>query len=300
MLNGVINVYKEEGFTSNDAVAKLRGILRMRKIGHAGTLDPAAVGVLPVLLGSACRISEYMTEHTKSYRASLRLGVTTDTQDMTGQILSERPYGHLTEEEIISCLKSFTGGYEQVPPMYSAKKVDGVRLYDLARQGKEVERSSVFVGITSMEIEEISLPYVTFSVECSKGTYIRTLCHDAGQRLGTGGAMEKLIRTRVGDFRIEEALTLSEIEKARDAGALGKYIIPTGDALGDLPSLRADERTEKLIRNGNPVAARALSYASLTDGEKVRLYLPDGSFAGLYRYEASERRLKPLKMLFDL
>ena len=178
MWNGLLNVYKEAGYTSNDVVARLRGILRQKKIGHTGTLDPAAVGVLPVLLGTACRLSEYLTDHDKTYRAVLRLGVTTDTQDMTGTVLNEAGQAQLqalSERGIAQAALFFQGGYDQVPPMYSAKQIGGKRLYDLAREGKVVERKPVHVEIPKIEIEEISLPLVTLKIDCSKGTYIRTL-----------------------------------------------------------------------------------------------------------------------------
>ena len=198
MFNGIINVYKEEGFTSNDVVAKLRGILHQRKIGHAGTLDPAAVGVLPVLLGSGCRISEYMMDHDKTYRAKLLLGVTTDTQDTTGTVLESRDVSTLSEKDVTEAVLSFQGEYDQIPPMYSAKQINGKRLYDLAREGITVERRPVRVKIDALRIESVALPEVTFTVDCSKGTYIRTLCADIGEKLGCGGALAHLSRIRVG------------------------------------------------------------------------------------------------------
>ena len=179
-MDGIINVYKEKGFTSHDVVAKLRGILRMKKIGHTGTLDPAAEGVLPVCLGKGTRLCDMLTDKTKTYRAVLLLGKETDTQDTTGAVQAEYPV-HVTEEEVREAILSFLGDYMQIPPMYSALKVNGKKLYELARQGKEVEREARPVQILDIQIESIELPRVTFSVSCSKGTYIRTLCYEHRQ-----------------------------------------------------------------------------------------------------------------------
>ena len=219
MYNGIINVYKEAGFTSHDVVAKLRGILRQKKIGHTGTLDPDAVGVLPVCLGSGTRLCDMLTDWNKEYIAELRLGVTTDTQDLSGQVLTQAPaesLDALSPAKVEEAIKSFQGKYDQIPPMYSALKVNGKKLYELAREGKEIERKARTVEITELEILESSLPVVKMRVVCSKGTYIRTLCHDIGEKLGVGGAMQSLQRSRVGIFRVEDALTLSKLEKLRD------------------------------------------------------------------------------------
>ena len=207
-MDGIINVYKEKGFTSHDVVAKLRGILRMKKIGHTGTLDPAAEGVLPVCLGKGTRLCDMLTDKTKTYRAVLLLGQETDTQDTTGVVQAEYPV-HVTEEEVRKAIVSFLGDYMQIPPMYSALKVNGKKLYELARQGKEVERQARPVQILDIQIESIDLPRATFFVTCSKGTYIRTLCYDIGRKLGCGGCMESLLRTRVDRFELKDSLTLS-------------------------------------------------------------------------------------------
>lgn len=205
MFHGVINIYKEAGYTSHDVVAKLRGILKQKKIGHTGTLDPAAEGVLPVCLGKGTKLCDMLTDKTKTYRAVLLLGLETDTQDTTGTVLQEQSTESLTESEVRTAVESFVGPYAQMPPMYSALKVNGKKLYELAREGKEIEREARPVEIFSLTIEEIQLPRVTMSVKCSKGTYIRTLCHDIGEKLGCGGCMEYLLRTQVGPFYIEES-----------------------------------------------------------------------------------------------
>lgn len=199
MISGILNIYKEKGYTSHDVVAKLRGIVGQKKIGHTGTLDPDAEGVLPVCLGRATKVCGLLTDKDKTYEAVLLLGRTTDTQDATGQILSERPLisdgREITPEMAKACVMNFEGEYDQVPPMYSALKVNGKKLYELAREGKTVERKSRKVSIRRIRITEIDLPRIRMEVECSKGTYIRTLCHDIGEKLGCGGCMESLLRT---------------------------------------------------------------------------------------------------------
>ena len=212
-MDGVLNIRKEKGYTSFDVVAKLRGILHMKKIGHTGTLDPEAEGVLPVVLGKATKLVDLLTEKQKTYEALLHLGLETDTQDMTGTVLEEKPV-EVTEEDVEAVIREFVGEYQQIPPMYSALKVDGKKLYELAREGKTVERKARTVHFYEIDIKEINLPYVRFSVTCSKGTYIRTLCHDIGQKLGCGGCMEELLRTRSGNFVWEDSMTLAQVEEA--------------------------------------------------------------------------------------
>ena len=190
MINGIVNIYKEKGYTSHDVVAVLRKVVGQKKIGHTGTLDPDATGVLPVCLGRATKVCELLTDHDKTYEALLLLGKTTDTQDISGEVLEERDPGNLTEEEVRSCIESFIGEYDQIPPMYSALKVNGKKLYELAREGKTVERKSRKVQIHGIRILEMNLPHVRMEVDCSKGTYIRTLCHDIGEKLQVGGCME--------------------------------------------------------------------------------------------------------------
>ena len=213
MRNGIINVYKEKGFTSFDVVAKLRGILKQKRIGHTGTLDPDATGVLLVCLGNATKVCDLLTDKDKEYEAVLLLGKTTDTQDISGQVLREAKVT-ASEDEVCRTIQSFVGEYDQIPPMYSALKVNGRKLCDLAREGITVERKARRVTIYSIEILSVCLPEVKMRVHCSKGTYIRTLCQDIGEALGCGGCMRELVRTRVSCFSIEEAQTLAEIEKA--------------------------------------------------------------------------------------
>ena len=235
--SGFLNIYKEAGYTSMDVCAKLRGILGMRKIGHAGTLDPMAEGVLPVALGRATKDIDRIGDGTKTYRAGMLLGVVTDTQDITGNVLkkasemTEQP----SEAEIRNAVLSFVGAYEQLTPMYSARKINGKKLYEYARAGKEVERKKKKVDILSIEIEHIAYPHVVFTVSCTKGTYIRTLCHDIGEKLGTGACMESLVRIKVGDFTADTAVRLLEVEAARDSGSVDSLLsikTPTAVAIG--------------------------------------------------------------------
>ena len=224
-MDGVIVIRKEKGYTSHDVVAKLRGILHMKKIGHTGTLDPDAEGVLPVALGKATRLVDMITDKEKTYEAVMRLGVVTDTQDMSGTVLSEVPEFQVTEEELRTVTESFAGDYMQVPPMYSALKVNGKKLYEFAREGKMVERKPRPVHFYEIEILDIDFPLVHFRVTCSKGTYIRTLCHDIGEELGCGAAMETLLRTKVGRFTLDDAITLAQTEEAVRNGEIEQRIL---------------------------------------------------------------------------
>ena len=221
MMDGIIAVRKEKGYTSHDVVAKLRGILHMKKIGHTGTLDPDAEGVLPVVLGKATKLAEFLTDKDKTYEAVLHLGLETDTQDMTGTVLKELPVS-VTEEQVRAAVSSFLGEQQQIPPMYSALKVNGRKLYEIAREGKTVERKPRTVFFHSIEIQDMELPLVKISVTCSRGTYIRTLCHDIGKKLGCGACMEELVRTRSGQFRLEDSLTLEEIREHQEQGDLDR------------------------------------------------------------------------------
>ncbi len=304
-MNGIINVYKEKGYTSHDVVAKLRGILRQKKIGHTGTLDPQAEGVLPVCLGNATRLCDLLTDKTKEYEAVLRLGVTTDTQDMTGTVLSEAPVT-VTEDDIIYIMSTFKGKIMQVPPMYSALKVDGRKLVDLAREGIEVERKAREIEIYALDILEVNLPLVRFRVNCSKGTYIRTLCQDIGEKAGCGGAMESLLRTRVDRFEVADALTLEQIEQIRDDGKLDEILYPVDDVFLHLTAVTVKNEFRKVIDNGNSLYPKMFSprVEFYTDETKetpsqIRVYNEDGIFYGIYVFDPERRRFKPYKMFLD-
>ncbi len=294
MLDGIFNVYKEKGYTSHDVVARLRGIAGQKKVGHTGTLDPDAEGVLPVCLGKATKVCDVLTDKSKTYQAVLLLGRRTDTQDISGACLEERDTSGLAKETVRRAVESFLGDYMQTPPMYSALKVDGKKLYELAREGKTVERKARKVQIHRIEIRKMDLPRVWIEVECSKGTYIRTLCDDIGELLGVGGCMEELLRTRVGHFRIEDSVRLSELERYREEGTLEEHLIPVDSVFADCPRLDVPERLEPLLYNGNP-----LRLPEGEDGQLVRVYDSRGRFIALYRYQKKKHIYKNEKMFFS-
>lgn len=296
MLNGIIIIHKEAGFTSHDVVAKMRGICKQKKIGHTGTLDPQATGVLPVCLGSGTKLCDMLTDKDKEYVTELLLGVETDTQDTTGSVLKTSP-AEVSCEEVRAAVKSFQGIYHQIPPMYSALKVDGKKLYELARAGKEVERKAREVFIHEIEILEMSLPVVKMRVVCSKGTYIRTLCADIGEKLGCGGTMKSLQRTRVGSFTLEKAVTLEELEAYRDENRLDELLFPVDSAFAGCPKLHVKQEFCRLIDNGNSFFPnQTLEKAVHGAGEWVSVYREDGSFVGVYAYDAARKWYKPVKM----
>lgn len=299
MLNGIIIIDKEAGFTSHDVVAKMRGICRQKKIGHTGTLDPEATGVLPVCLGSGTRLCDMLTDKDKEYVAELLLGVETDTQDTTGQILKENPVD-CTEEEVTDAIMSFLGDYDQVPPMYSALKVDGKKLYELARAGKEIERKPRPVTILKLEILEMQLPVVKIRVACTKGTYIRTLCADIGEKLGCGGTMKSLRRTRVGSFPLEKAVTLSRLEELRDAGELESVLIPVDHSFMESPAIHVKAAFRKLVDNGNAFFPNQTEEEKIFgQGEWVRVYRDDCTFVGIYTFDRDRKWYKPVKMFLE-
>ena len=295
MYDGIINVYKEKGFTSFDVVAKMRGILGQRKVGHTGTLDPAAEGVLLVCAGKGTRLCDMLTDRDKTYHATLLLGTETDTQDTTGTVLSEKSTDFLKEEEVRDAILSFVGEYDQIPPMYSALKVDGKKLYELAREGKEVERKARSVKIHEIIIESVNLPEVDMTVSCSKGTYIRTLCHDIGEKLSVGGCMKGLLRTRAGRFFLEDSLTLSELQILKDQGRLSEAVLPVETVFSEYREIRSEgEELDKLMRNGNPF--RYEKAGSVTDGEPFKAYTAGGQFIGIYEFSEEKRMFYPRKL----
>lgn len=296
MIHGIINVYKEKGYTSHDVVARLRGILGQKRIGHTGTLDPDAEGVLPVCLGKATKVCELLADWDKTYQAILLLGQVTDTQDVSGEILETREVT-ASIKEVYEAIQSFKGEYAQVPPMYSALKVNGKKLYELAREGKTVERKARNVQIREIKIHEIVLPRVSMTVSCSKGTYIRTLCHDIGQKLGCGGCMEQLLRTQVGMFQAEESLRLDEIEVLYDLGQLQEHVAAVDSLFPMYPAVTVKQEYQKLLDNGNELYGRQVGKQGfpVQDGP-VRMYGSNGEFQAVYEYLKKENRFRPIKM----
>ena len=283
--NGIINIYKEQGYTSFDVVAKLRGILKMRKIGHTGTLDPDATGVLPVVLGSATKLVDMLTDKRKEYIATLRLGITTDTLDITGTVLSET-VPVVSEGEVREAILSFIGPMLQTPPMYSAIKVNGRKLYELAREGIEIERQKRSIEIFDIKILDMSLPDIKIKVECSKGTYIRSLCADIGDKLSCGAVMTSLVRTKSGDFAIERAYTLKEVEEAAAKERVEDMITPVDYCFMSYARVTVNGELLKAVRNGNMIKKADIAQ-DLTEGDisKVRIYDPDGHFLAVYEMD---------------
>jgi len=305
-VDGVLIIKKEAGWTSHDVVAKVRHLLGGVKVGHAGTLDPAATGVLPVLIGRGTRIAEYLVEWDKEYRAVLRLGETTDTQDATGTVLARRTTDSVTPEAIHEVVGRFHGPIEQVPPMYSAVKVGGVPLYKSARAGKTIARDARTIVIHTLEVEAIQERDVTLRIVCSKGTYVRTLCADIGEALGVGGHMLALERRRVGPLTIDQALTVDEVATRHALGRLGDDLWSPDRALDHLRIAVVDGQTANRVRHGAPVpAAKILRWAGAVDGEclsrsPVRIHDTDGCLLAIGTCPANSRdALKVEKVLID-
>lgn len=251
---GVLIVHKETGWTSHDVVAKVRALLKESKVGHAGTLDPSATGVLPVLIGRATRIAEYLIDWDKEYRAVLRLGETTDTQDATGQVLLKADPSGVTTEALQETLTRFMGVQRQLPPMYSAVKVGGQPLYKAARAGKTIDRTERAITIHQLEIVAVHGRDVTLDIVCSKGTYVRTLCADIGQALGVGGHLYALERRRVGPLLIEHALTIHQIADHLHANTLASRFMSLDDLLFDLPAVVVNAEQARRVLHGSPIS----------------------------------------------
>ncbi len=263
-MNGIINVYKPLGLSSHGVVSRVRHILNMKRVGHTGTLDPMAEGVLPICVGQGTKASDMLTDSDKQYRAVLRLGVVTDSQDMQGTILEEKNVNCM-EEEVINAVNSFIGEISQIPPMHSAIKVGGKKLYELARKGVEIERKPRQITIKNIVVEDISLPLVTILVDCTKGTYVRTLCHDIGAQLGCGGAMDSLVRTKAGGFFIDDAISLEQLEI--DGGE--KHLVDLNKVFEIYPAVSVDAKGASRVRNGLTIKA------DVTDGT-YRIVAPNG------------------------
>ena len=300
MINGIINIYKIKGFTSHDVVAKLRGIMRQKKIGHTGTLDPDATGVLPVCLGSATKLCDMLTDKSKTYEAVLLLGVTTDTQDTSGTVLKEADTNALSEEVVRQAVSSFVGEYMQIPPMYSALKVNGKKLYELAREGIEIERKARPISIFSIAIKEINLPRVRMEVACSKGTYIRTLCHDIGEALGCGGCMETLIRTRVSRFALEDSVTLAQIQQLKEVGKLEEVVTPIDVMFEEYKPVVLKDEFVSFAYNGNVFLPKHLEgQVKFCKEQMVRVYNKCGEFIAIYQYIEEKNMFQIEKMFYE-
>ena len=297
-INGVINVYKEKDYTSHDVVNIIKRLLNT-KAGHTGTLDPQAEGVLPIVLGKSTRLADYIMAEDKVYEAIIHFGVTTDTQDMTGNIISDNRPVMIERSELQNALKNFKGEISQIPPMYSAIKIGGEKLYNLARKGVEVERKPRAVTIHNIELLEYEAEWARLTVKCSKGTYIRTLCADIGETLGCGAAMGELLRSASGDFGLEKAMKLDEIKARHSEGKISDYIIPPEEFLKEYPSIYSKVEANRFIRNGNTLSSQLIKAGKPEANQKYRLYTNEGQFVGLFIMNAAGI-LKPEVILMDL
>jgi tRNA pseudouridine55 synthase len=299
---GVLPIWKPAGMTSHDVVAKVRRILQMKRVGHTGTLDPMVTGVLPICLGRSTRIVEYIQELPKQYIAEVTIGYSTDTEDASGEVVSRVSHVHLQESDIRKAIESFLGEIEQIPPMYSAVKSDGKRLYELARQGVEVEREPRKVTIHSIEIEsmdlELAYPKICFSVWCSKGTYIRTLCSDLGRALGYPAVMSDLVRTSTGSFTEENCITLQALAEAAGTERIANILIPAYDALPHLPAFMLEESAVTMAKNGRKLDLSYLTPKPERHIAAARMYTKaaENPFIGIYRIDISAGLAVPEKL----
>ena len=273
-MDGIVIVDKPSGWTSQDVVSKLRGVFKTRRIGHGGTLDPMATGVLPVFVGRATRAVEFFEHAEKTYEATLRLGISTDTEDITGEVLEEKPV-NVTEEQFLETLNHFRGEIFQIPPMYSAIKINGQKLCDLARKGREVERKPRPVTIYALDCLSFEGQTAKLRVHCSKGTYIRTLCKDIGEALGCGGCMESLRRVTAGEYVISQAVTMETLVNAEDPGI---FLLPTDSLFASYPAVTLTEKQTLRCRNGN-------AFSVTTEPGTYRAYSPEGEFLMLAKVE---------------
>ena len=286
-MNGIVIIDKPEGWTSQDVVSKLRGVLHTKRIGHGGTLDPMATGVLPVFVGRATRAVEFFEHATKTYETVLRLGLTTDTEDISGKVLTEQE-AFVTGQQLEQVLEQFRGEILQVPPMYSALKINGQKLVDLARKGKEVERKPRPVTIHQLMLLSMEADGIHLRVQCSKGTYIRTLCKDIGQALGCGGCMASLRRVQAGEYTIGEAIPLGELVAAEDPE---RYLRGVDTMFAGYPAVTLTEKQEKRCRCGN-------SFSVTTAPGTYRLYSQAGEFLALAKVE--DGVMSTIKSFFEV
>ena len=276
-MNGVLNIFKPKGMSSFDAVRVVKKVAGTGKVGHTGTLDPEATGVLPICIGKATKIIDYIMDSEKVYEVTLKLGIRTTTYDLEGEVLEERDPSHLTEEEILNAINSFKGEYSQIPPMYSALKQNGVRLYELARKGIEVERKGRLVNIYNLEDIKINNPYISMKVACSKGTYIRSLCYDIGEKLGVFATMTQLNRAKTSVFSQEKSININELTKEN----INDYILSMEEALEKYDKIVVNKKYVKLLVNGVRVADGRFTKDKVINNKLYRVYDDENNFIGL-------------------
>lgn len=276
-MNGVLNIFKPKGMSSFDAVRVVKKVAGTGKVGHTGTLDPEATGVLPICIGRATKIIDYIMDSEKVYEVTLKLGIRTTTYDLEGEVLEERDPSHLTKEEILNSINSFKGEYSQIPPMYSALKQNGVRLYELARKGIEVERKGRLVNIYNLEDIKINNPYISMKVTCSKGTYIRSLCYDIGEKLGVFATMTQLNRAKTSVFSQEKSININELTKEN----INDYILSMEEALEKYDKIIVNKKYVKLLVNGVRVADGRFTKDKVINNKLYRVYDDENNFIGL-------------------
>lgn len=304
MVNGILNVYKESDFTSHDVIAKLRGIIGFRHIGHTGTLDPMATGVLPVCIGSATKVCDMLTDKVKVYEAEIKFGTATDTEDITGNVTKTLPV-FACKEDLLNAFTEFKGEILQTPPMFSAIRVNGQRLYDIAREGREIEVKKRNVRIDEIELlsvendEENHLKEAKIRVTCGKGTYIRSLCRDLGEAIGTCACMKSLQRTRTDCFKVEDSLTIKQIEELKNNGTLEEYILPIDKYFDEYDSFSTLPEFDRLVDNGNPIRKREAVFER-PPKDYYRAYDSKGQFCGIYRFNKSNGKFCPDKMFLEV
>lgn len=289
-MNGVINVFKNKGMSSFDVVKKVRKVANEKKVGHTGTLDPEACGVLPVCLGKATKIIDYIMKAEKSYTVKFKLGIKTTTYDLEGEVIEQKDWSHVKEDEVMSVIDTFEGDIMQVPPMYSALKKDGVRLYDLARQGIEVEREARKITIYDIKDINISLPYISMSVTCSKGTYIRSLCFDIGEKLQTGATMVELKRTKTSVFTEEDSINIDDLNEDN----IDSYIVSMEDALNFYDKIFINKGYSKLFVNGVKVGDKRALKSKPKLGALYRVYDENDIFIGLGKLDEHGFKIEKL------
>jgi tRNA pseudouridine55 synthase len=303
-LEGVLAVMKPAGWTSHDVVAKVRRLVGVRRIGHTGTLDPGVTGVLPLCIGRATRMVEYIQELPKQYEATVVIGLSTDTEDLSGTVIERVNDVTISEADVRAVVSSFLGEIEQVPPMYSAVKIDGKRLYELARKGEQVERKARKVTIHELELLDLrldeSLPEFSFRVTCSKGTYIRTLCVDIGRKLGFPAVMKELIRTKTGSLTLEDCLSLEQIAELSMKGTLAERLIPADRAVGHLPIVQLNDQQALQAAQGQKIRLQMeIDMNTVLDQAIVRVYDSHKHFIGLFEWKQTNRLLSPHKIFCE-
>lgn len=289
-MNGVLNIFKNKGMTSFDVVRKIKFLANEKKVGHTGTLDPEATGVLPVCLGKATKTIDYIMNSNKVYEVKFLLGIKTTTYDLEGEVIEKKDTEHLNEDEVSNVILSFVGEYDQVPPMYSALKKDGIRLYELARQGIEVEREARKIKIFNISDLKFDLPYVYMTVECSKGTYIRSLCYDIGEKLEVGATMAGLNRSETSVFKQEKSININDLTKEN----IHDYIITIEEALSFYPKITVKSTFTKLLINGVKVFDKRLTSEKKEKNVLYRVYDDEGTFIGIGKQDDEGFKIEKL------